>query len=557
MKNITISLCETHHKKNSKPLYSKRFDRVQSFHFPPGYAPVEINKTSFFINELGEMVFERIFINAFGFYEGIATVSDKSGFFHINEQGEDIHQHRFKWAGNFQENFCVVQDIKSNLFFHINRKGNNAYQKKYSYTGDYKYGVAVVVNESGLSTHIDTKGKSIHGKYFLQLSVYHKGYAIAKDEYGYFHIDKQGKEIYSNRFSELEPFYNGRAVAIDHYNVKMLISPKGDILQKIDKPYVQEQKIKSYFSKKAFDYWNNRILSAILELDVLEKFESTLNKEGIYQHIDLPHKSVDMIVRWLVLKKIIYLKNNFYSLTLLGRTILKESKLVYLYWQSHEMIKTSSYMASSLREHVEYFSHKYKVSFFEYIKNNGEMREKFSAILNYYSNDYQNHLQLLKLTTESVCDVGGGNGILLEKLKQKYPEIKPIILDKYSYNQNNNIDFFQADFFQEWNLKANVYILSRILHDWNDEQVIQILSNIAKNMDKLSILYIFETIIDEKITVDKGISISFHLLNLLGGRERTLSEYKIIFCEAGLTIKQCYLKNETISLIKVMKQRVG
>ncbi|KPA15429.1 O-methyltransferase family 2, partial [Candidatus Magnetomorum sp. HK-1] len=100
-----------------------------------------------------------------------------------------------------------------------------------TYAGDYKYGIAVVINENGLSTHIDTKGEPIHGKYFLELDVYHKGYAIAKDEHGYFHINKQGKEIYSSRYVKIEPYYNNRAVAIDHHNVKMIISPKGHILQ--------------------------------------------------------------------------------------------------------------------------------------------------------------------------------------------------------------------------------------------------------------------------------------------------------------------------------------
>ncbi|KPA15430.1 hypothetical protein MHK_004364, partial [Candidatus Magnetomorum sp. HK-1] len=85
-----------------------------------------------------------------------------------------------------------------------------------------------------------------------------------------------------------------------------------------------------------------------------------------------------------------------------GNTILKELKLLYTYWQSHELINTSSYMASSLKEHREYFSHKYKIPFFEYAKTNSEMSNKLSVIMNYYADDYQNHLQLLKLTTESV-----------------------------------------------------------------------------------------------------------------------------------------------------------
>lgn len=234
MNKIVISLDETHHLLDGSPLYSHRFDKVQSFHFhfPLAYAPVTRDQRAFFINIEGRSVFERSFKNAFGFYHGIATVVDENGFFHINEQGQDIHSQRFTWSGNFQEGVCVVEDIESNLFFHIDRKGNPIYTKKYAYVGDYRYGIAVITNADGLCAHIDFQGQLLHEKCFLDLDVYHKGYAIAKDEKGYFHINKAGEAIYNERYIKLEPFYNDRAVAIDQYGVKMIITTDGRIVKK-------------------------------------------------------------------------------------------------------------------------------------------------------------------------------------------------------------------------------------------------------------------------------------------------------------------------------------
>lgn len=233
MTNITLSIDETHHLIEDKALYSNRFDKVQEFYFPPNYAPVVLNQTAFFINTKGEKVFNRTFNQAFGFYDGIAAVSDDLGFFHINQEGQDIHSFRFEWSGNFQENYCVVKDMSTKKFFHIDRQANPIYPKQYAYVGDYKYSIAVIVNESGLSTHINNKGHFIHNQFFLELDVYHKGYAVAKDKFGYFHIDKQGIAIYSARYQKLEPFYNNRAFAVAHDNTKLIISPTGDIIQKI------------------------------------------------------------------------------------------------------------------------------------------------------------------------------------------------------------------------------------------------------------------------------------------------------------------------------------
>ena len=128
----------------------------------------------------------------------------------------------------------MVEALGSGQFFHIDKKANPIYTGRYAYIGDYRYGIAVTVNQDSLCTHIDDRGKLLHGKYFLELDVYHKGYAIARDDRGYFHIDKSGKVVYGDRYEKLEPYYNGRAIAVDSYGIKLIISTAGEILKKID-----------------------------------------------------------------------------------------------------------------------------------------------------------------------------------------------------------------------------------------------------------------------------------------------------------------------------------
>jgi hypothetical protein len=98
--------------------------------------------------------------------------------------------------------------------------------------GDYNEDIAVVTFPDFTSNHIDFTGKLIHKHNFLDLGVYHKGFAIAKDEFGYFHINLMGKEIYKHRFSILEPFYNGIAFAHDFKNEKCFVDTNGNIYKK-------------------------------------------------------------------------------------------------------------------------------------------------------------------------------------------------------------------------------------------------------------------------------------------------------------------------------------
>ncbi|MCK5522428.1 MAG: WG repeat-containing protein, partial [Thiomargarita sp.] len=424
LNSISISLDETHHLIDEKPLYNERFQRVMSFHYPLGYAPVEKDEQAYFIDIKGKPVFERQFKKAFGFYGGIATVADERGFFHIDVQGENIYQKRYAWAGNYQEGACVVRDQQGG-YFHIDQKGNPLYSPKYLYVGDYKYGIAVIINDSGLSTHIDKQGKLIHGQYFEELDVYHKGFAIAKDTQGYFHIDKQGKEIYHARYAKLEPFYNGQAVAVTHEGIKIIISESGLVTQTIDSQQIQINKIKHKFANKAFEYWESRILAAILEIGILDQLVTEKTKNELYEGTNLPVQSLNLILSWLQLHTLITVQSDILSLTLKGKTVLEEVKEVFLYWQN-EPFNTSCYLVDSLISHSESFSRIYHNSFFDYVENNEILKKRFSSVMTFYGDDYEALIKPLNLFEQKVCDIGGGNGVLMKQLQSHYPNIQPI-----------------------------------------------------------------------------------------------------------------------------------
>jgi hypothetical protein len=67
----------------------------------------------------------------------------------------------------------------------------------------------------------------LNNKTFLDLGVFHKNFATAKDKDGWFHIDKSGNELYKKRYSYIEPFYNGFALVTDFEMNKSVINEKG------------------------------------------------------------------------------------------------------------------------------------------------------------------------------------------------------------------------------------------------------------------------------------------------------------------------------------------
>ncbi len=225
---ITISRCQTHHLIDGKPLYSKRFNKVLSFHSPE-VASVIDDSGAYHINIAGEPLYDTRYLETYGYYDGYAAVCDETGMYHIDLNGAPLYDERYQWAGNFQEFCCTVRSYDG-LYFHIDCLGKPIHTKKFAYAGDYKYGIAVVYEEGKGSTHISNKGDMVHYKWFFECENYHKGCAAVRDEDGWTHIDLTGKPLYSERYAKVEPFYNGRAFCRELSGRQVIRTFQGDII---------------------------------------------------------------------------------------------------------------------------------------------------------------------------------------------------------------------------------------------------------------------------------------------------------------------------------------
>lgn len=209
-RHLQISYGATHHvDAQENPAYNERFDEVLKFH-EPGLAPVRRQAKAWHIRADGLPAYRSCFLQTFGFYDGLAAVAAHDGWHHVTAVGDEAYAERYNWCGNFQQGCCTVRN-RDGKFHHIRNDGSAAYPELWNYAGDYRDGVAVVQASDGRSTHIDKGGKLLHEEWFLDLDVFHKGFARARAEDGWRHVDGQGRSIYQRRFAAVEPFYNGQA----------------------------------------------------------------------------------------------------------------------------------------------------------------------------------------------------------------------------------------------------------------------------------------------------------------------------------------------------------
>ena len=224
--SLQVSACGTHHLDEcGQPAYAKRFDQVLRFH-PPGLAPVRLDDEAWHVRDNGTSAYDLRFLRTFGFYEGLASVVSNDGWHHITSDGENISTSRYHWCGNFQQGRCAVRDNTG--YYHIKPEGSAISAKRWRYAGDYRDGMAVVQTDNGCSTHIYLDGTLVHEKWFLDLDVFHKGFARARDKDGWMHVDIRAQPIYSRRFQAVEPFYNGQA-RVERFDGGLeVISENGD-----------------------------------------------------------------------------------------------------------------------------------------------------------------------------------------------------------------------------------------------------------------------------------------------------------------------------------------
>ena len=232
-KRAIVAPMGTHHLLDGKPLYAARYHRVGKFH-EPGLAPASDTSGSFHLGPDGRPAYPSRFRQAWGFYSALAAVEDAEGWFHVRADGSPLYTERYSWCGNFQEERCTVRR-QDGRYLHIDTNGRAACADLYMYAGDFRDGAAVVrSSEDALCRHIDQQGKPLHGRSFLDLDVFHKGLARARDRRGWFHIRQDGQPAYARRFAAVEPFYNDAALAETLDGSRVVVGVDGATLIRVD-----------------------------------------------------------------------------------------------------------------------------------------------------------------------------------------------------------------------------------------------------------------------------------------------------------------------------------
>lgn len=543
---ITISPCETFHVYNESPLYSQRFTKVLKFH-EPGLAPVITETGAYHINKQGEPAYKFRFLRTFGFYQLLATVVVEQGWFHIRPDGSNLTAARYAWCGNFQNNACVVKDFNQN-YFHIDQLGKRLYPNSYRYVGDFRDDIAVVQNAEGHYTHITKAGCYPHNKWFMDLDVYHKGFARAKNEQGWFHIDSKGQAIYAEYYEMIEPFYNGYARVTTSTGAILRIDENGQVVEQLAEPKMTEFQ---QLSSDIVGFWRTQTIRAAVEVGVFEHLPASVMELSEATQVS-PTNTVRLL-RALQELQLVYLQNQTFYPTkraayLSAKHPLSLKPAVTHWGEAHYLIWMQ--LAKSLRAGQAAYAHHFEQPLFDWLDEDPLRLANYQqAMAAYARHDYEHLSRFLNFDNfECVIDAGGGTGCLLQYILENNSQLQGLLLERPSVAQSIEIppslqtrmQVQGFDLFLPWPARADAILLSRVLHDWDDASSICILKNAYQALATDGRLTIIEFLLEQYQS--SGGMLDMNMLVVTGGKERSLEEFQTLAQTAGFKFadKQTY-----------------
>ncbi len=161
----------------------------------------------------------------------------------------------------------------------------------------------------------------------------------------------------------------------------------------------------------------------------------------------------------------------------------------------------------------------------------------------------------------TLADIGGGNGSLLTATLRKYPEMKGLLFDlghvsdraKANFQAaglNDRCEVREGDFFESFPLGADSYLMRHIIHDWSDEQSIQILKNCRAVVPQHGRVLIVESVVPAGNEPSHAKEHDIVMLIHPGGMERTEEEYRELFAAAGFELTGATPTASPVSVIE-------
>ncbi|MFI2375520.1 methyltransferase [Streptomyces sp. NPDC018964] len=216
-------------------------------------------------------------------------------------------------------------------------------------------------------------------------------------------------------------------------------------------------------------------------------------------------------------------------------------------------------LSHSLRTGRSAFAHVYGSDLFSYLHKNPEVSLTYERAMVAGTPFFAEVSSAYDFSgARRIVDVAGGHGALLNEILNANPGPRAVLFDAphvieeskdrpIATDHADRCERIAGNFFESVPSDGDVYLLSRILHCFDDEACHRILTNCRRAMAPGGKLVILERVLARGTGSSLTQGYNMHMLVVLGGgRERDETQYRTLLDKAGFTVESLHgLPQET------------
>jgi len=293
--------------------------------------------------------------------------------------------------------------------------------------------------------------------------------------------------------------------------------------------------------------WRTQAIAVAADMRLADHLADGASTVELAQRVGADHDSMARLLRYLASLGVVRAVEGQFELTETGELLRSDAphsmcSLATLY--GGPFYQSFAELARAVRTGQESFAYVFDQHHFDYFAERPEFG--FDQAMAASASMFEGVAQVVDFTnTGSVIDVAGGNGELLKHILRRAPHLRGVLYERphtlEAARTNlaeylDRCDLVAGDFTNGVPTGGDVYLLSRVLHDWDDKQCGQILRRCSDSMSAGTELFIVERLVPEDDSSSIAIAWDVHMLCNVGGRERTAAHYRDLLAEVGLSV---------------------
>jgi hypothetical protein len=212
------------------------------------------------------------------------------------------------------------------------------------------------------------------------------------------------------------------------------------------------------------------------------------------------------------------------------------------------------------------FEKAHRMSLFEYLEKNPGMAQFFSeTMVGFHGREPPAVAEAYDFSgIGSLVDVGGASGNMLGHVLSRHPHLKGVLYDLphvvadappllARFGVADRVTIESGSFFDRVPQGHDAYLLSHIIHDWDDGENATILGNVREAMKPGGKLLLVEMVLPESDAPHMGKMLDMMMMLVPGGEERTPSEYAALLEPNGFRVERVVPTNSAVSVVEAVR----